>query len=58
MRISKNPTLEELKKIMDKNEGGSLDLSGTQITSLPSDLVVNGTGVPCYKCCHTRKQVP
>ena len=41
MRISKNPTLEELKKIMDKNEG-SLYLSGTQITSLPEGLTVGG----------------
>ena len=41
MRISKNPTLEELKKITDKNEG-SLDLRGTQITSLPEGLTVGG----------------
>lgn len=35
-------TLEELQKIMDDN-GGSLYLSGTQITSMPDNLTVGGS---------------
>ena len=34
-------TLEELKKMMEEN-GGSLDLRGTGITSLPDGLTVGG----------------
>ena len=34
-------TMEKAKDIMEKN-GGSLDLSGTQITSLPDNLTVSG----------------
>ena len=41
MKISKNPTLEELNELMEQN-GGSLYLSGTQITSLPDNLTVGG----------------
>ena len=35
-------TLEKLKEMMEKNYG-SLDLSGTQITSLPDNLTVGGS---------------
>ena len=35
-------TLEKLQKMM-KNNGGSLDLRGTQITSLPDNLTVGGS---------------
>ena len=37
-------TLEQIKRMMDANGhiGGSLDLSGTQITSLPDGLTVGG----------------
>ena len=35
-------TMEQAKDIMEKN-GGSLDLSGTQITSLPDNLTVGGS---------------
>ena len=35
-------TLEKLQKIMDDN-GGSLNLSGTKITSLPDNLTVGGS---------------
>ena len=35
-------TLERLKKMMEKN-GGSLDLRGTSITSLPEGLTVGGS---------------
>lgn len=41
MRIDKKPRLSTLQKIMDKNQG-SLDLRGTQITSLPDNLTVGG----------------
>lgn len=37
--MKKKPTLEELQAIMNIN-GGSLDLSGTQITALPDNLTV------------------
>jgi hypothetical protein len=37
--MNERPTLEELNKIMERN-GGSLDLSGTQITALPENLTV------------------
>ncbi len=37
-----NYTLEELKKMMDKN-GGSLDLRDTNITALPEGLTVGGS---------------
>lgn len=40
--MNKNPTLEELNKIMEKN-GGSLYLSGMQIESLPDNLTVGGS---------------
>ena len=39
--MGKNYTLDELKKMMDRN-GGGLDLSGTQITALPENLTVGG----------------
>ena len=39
--MNKNPTLEELNEIIEKN-GGWLDLSGTQITALPDNLTVGG----------------
>lgn len=39
--MNKNPTLEELKEIMERN-GGDLDLRGTGITSLPEGLTVGG----------------
>lgn len=34
-------TLEQLQKMMDER-GGGLDLSGTEITSLPDGLTVGG----------------
>jgi len=40
--MKKRPTLEELNSIMEKT-GGWLDLSGTQITSLPDNLTVGGS---------------
>lgn len=40
--MNKNPTLEELNEIIEKN-GGSLDLRGTQITALPDNLTVGGS---------------
>ena len=49
-----NYSLEELKKMMESN-GGSLDLSGTGITSLPDNLTVGGwldlrgTGISVYE---------
>lgn len=39
--MKKNPTLKELNEMM-KNNGCSLDLSGTPITSLPEGLTVGG----------------
>ena len=35
-------TLEEAKAMMDRNNGGWLDLSGTKITALPDNLTVGG----------------
>ena len=41
--MNKNPTLEELKELMEKN-GGSLYLGGrTSLTSLPDGLTVGGS---------------
>ncbi|MEN9307740.1 MAG: hypothetical protein RL173_1672, partial [Fibrobacterota bacterium] len=38
-------TLDQIKRMMDANGriGGSLDLSGTQITTLPDGLTVGGS---------------
>ena len=42
MMLKGKLTLEQAKEIMEKN-GGSLDLSGTQITALPDNLTVGGS---------------
>ena len=64
--MKKKPTLEELQKIMERN-GGSLDLSGTQITALPDNLTVGGsldlsgtqiTGKKEYNHLHNGDYVP
>ena len=43
MKNKKTLTLEECKEIMDRTVGGSLDLRGTQIQTLPDNLTVGGS---------------